>query len=688
MGKSAILSVRILSDAKGAAKGMADTEKGIDKMSKTAEAAKDKFALAGAAAGVALTKGLLDAVDADSSMRKMAGQLGLGAEEMAAAGEIGGKLYRDAYGESLDEVNAAVAAVSSTMADLSANGGADVERLSAKALDLASVFGVDVNEAVSTAGALMKNGLAADGDEAFDLLVGSMQKMPAAMQAELLPVMDEYSKHFADLGISGEDAMGMMVNASADGAIGMDKLGDSLKELTIRSTDMSTGTAGAYEAMGLNMDEMTGKMLAGGDQASEAFGMIVAGLQEIEDPGAQAAAAIALFGTPLEDLGTAGIPDFLGAIDPMGDAFDSVAGAADKLSETVNTGPGVALEEFKRVALGALQDTAAQALPLIEPFLSTLQQFAPVLGPLAVALAAIAVTIGIVSAATAIWNAILALSPITWVVIAVVALIAALVLAYQNIGWFKDAVNTAGQIAGAVFGTIVGWISTAVSWLVNVIGQSQTFQAAIDLIGAVFSLMGTLAQAAWDLVVAGVTVALDWFKSITTESETFQTVMGGLGDIATTVFGAIDTAISKTIGWVKDAVGWFGSLFGAKNDAASVSVDGGGAGSSGPFAMDRSALAAPRMMSMVAADPLALAYGAPSAASYSRTGSLASSALTSATVSALQAGRASAAAGSTVNIAIEVKADATTDKAALGRELGRSINAALASVGQRKLVNL
>lgn len=616
MGKSAILSVRILSDAAGATKGMAEVDKGIDEMTKNAEAAGAKFALAGAAAGLALTKGLVDAVDADQASRKMAGQLGLNAEDMAAAGTIAGSLYRDAYGESLEEVNAAVAAVGSTMADMSANGGADVERLSGKALDLASTFGVDVNEAVNTAGALMKNGLAADGDEAMDLLVGSLQKMPAAMQSELFPVMDEYSKHFGDLGIDGTTALGMVAMASEDGAIGMDKLGDSLKELTIRATDGSASTVAAYEAIGLSNDEMSAKMLAGGDQANEAFGQIVSGLQNIEDPAAQSAAAIALFGTPLEDLGTAGIPDFLGAIDPMGDAFDSVAGSADALSETVNTGPGPALEEFKRTALGALQDTAAQALPLLQPVLSTLQQFAPVLGPMAVALAAVAAVIGIVSAATAIWNAILALNPITWVVVAVVALIAALVLAYQNIGWFKDAVNVAGQIAGAVFGTIVSWISTAVSWLVNVIGQSQTFQAAIDLIGAVFSLMGTLAQAAWDLVVAGVTVALDWIRSITTDSETFQNIMSGLGGIAETAFGAIDAAISTTIGWVQDAIGWFQGLFGAKNDANSVAVDGGAAGSSGGFSLDPAAVAAPRMMSLAAADPLALAYGAAGAASY------------------------------------------------------------------------
>ena len=176
MGKSAILSVRIISDAKDAIKGLGQVD---GKLAKTVENAKKiaaGFAIAGAAAGAALTKGLFDAVDADSANRKLAGQLGLGAADAAAAGELSGRLYRDAYGGSLEEVNTAVAAVGSTMADMSANGGADVERLSKKAMDLAGTFDVDVTEAVNTAGALMKNGLAADGDEAFDLLVRSEER--------------------------------------------------------------------------------------------------------------------------------------------------------------------------------------------------------------------------------------------------------------------------------------------------------------------------------------------------------------------------------------------------------------------------------------------------------------------------------------------------------------------------------
>lgn len=571
MAKTAILSVKILGDAAGAQKSFDAVDTGLDKVSQSAGKMGEKLGVAGVAAGAALTKGLLDAVDADGANRKLAGQLALTPAESERVGAMAGGMFADAYGDSLDEVNAAIGGVSSTLADLSANGGADVERLSKKALDAAGTFDLDLAGAISTAGTLMKTGLAADGDEAFDLLIGSMRKMPQAMQAELLPVMDEYSKHFADLGIDGTTALGIIANASQNGAIGMDKVGDSLKELTIRATDMSPATVAAYDAIGLSTEDMTAKMLAGGDQAQDAFGQIVAGLQNVEDPAAQAQAAVALFGTPLEDLGTAGIPDFLGAIDPMGDAFDSVAGSADALSETINTGPAVAVEEMKRGMLASLQEMAAEALPFLMPVIALLTQFAPILGPAAVAIAAVAAVVKVASTAQMIWNAAMAANPIMLVVIVVAALIAGIILAYNNIGWFKDAVDAAGAVGAA-----------AIQWIVDV-----------------------------------VTTAVDWVKSVTVESETFMDILSGLGEIGKSVFGTINDAISGTIGWIQDAIGWFQGLFGAKNDAASVEVDGGGAGSSGSFAapaaMMQSATVASSMFA-TDADPMALAYSAPGTA--------------------------------------------------------------------------
>lgn len=630
-GKTAILSLKIIGDATGAQKAAATAKKDISGLESAVATAGKGIAKASGAigllAGGGLALGFASAINADQSNRQMAASMGLDPAEAQKMGALSGKLYAGAYGGSLEEVNSAVAGVKSTLSEFGQISDETLERLSKKALDTAATF-PELGDATASAGILMRTGLAKDADEAFDLIVGSAQKMPKAMQAELLPVMDEYSKHFADLGIDGETAFGIMAAASQGGAIQMDKTGDALKELTIRATDGSKTTVDAYKAMGLNSDEMTAKMLAGGDQAKEAFGQIVSGLQGIEDPAAQSQAALALFGTPLEDLGTAKIPEFLGQIDPMGDAFDDTAGAADRMGTTLNEGPGVALETLKRTAETSFTGILQAALPVLMPILGWLQQYAPVVGPLALGIAGLAATVWIVNGAMTAWTAALAIgrgavlvatgaqwawnaamsaNPIGIIILLIAGLVAGIIWAYNNVGWFKDAVDNAGRIAGEVFTNIGKWIQDVINWL------DKTLEPVGGIKGAL-EIMGTAGKIALDGIIGG---------------------------------------IQSVIGWVQDAIGWFNGLFGAKDKAASVDVggaDSGGFGSGGP---------APTGGFGFGAGPgdAPATFGAGfSGASSSLAGTVARS-------------------GATIvnNIKVEVKADATTDKVALGRALREAL---------------
>lgn len=321
---------------------------------------------AGAALGALAVVGLMQGIEAEAASSKLAAQMGLDPAEAEMAGHVAGDLYASAYGESLEDVHAAVGAVGSTLTSMAAENAEDLERLSRKALDFAEAFDVDVSRAVNSAGILLRSGLVDDADEAFDLIVAASQQMPAHMREELLEASDEYSQFFAALGISGEEAFGMLVRASEDGMYGIDKTGDALKELTIRATDMSTASVEAYEAAGLSAADMSAAFLAGGDEASAAFDMLIDGLLGIEDPVEQANAAIALFGTPLEDLGTSEIPTFLSSLDSMDDALGDVEGAADRMGDTLNDNARTEIETFKRQALQGLGDFAMRyAIPAL-----------------------------------------------------------------------------------------------------------------------------------------------------------------------------------------------------------------------------------------------------------------------------------------------------------------------------------
>lgn len=347
-----------LDDAAGAAKGFG---------SKVAGLAKAGALAGGAVIGGALTKGVLDAMDIEAANDRLASQLGLTAEDAASYGRLAGKLYADAYGGSIEEVNMALGSVGSSLAAHVFGDEAALERLTVKALDFASAFEIDVNRAVNSVGIVLNSGLASDADEAFDLIVSAAQKVPAALREDLLDATDEYSQFFNQLGIDGPTAFGLLVNASADGMYGIDKVGDALKELTIRSTDMSTASVDAYKAAGLSAEKMAARFLAGGEDAAGAFEDLIDGLLSIKDPVKQANAAIGLFGTPLEDLNVGEIPDFLRGMKDAGSVMGDFAGSADRMGETLNDNLKTKLESFKRKGLMALAQVASKYLiPAIE----------------------------------------------------------------------------------------------------------------------------------------------------------------------------------------------------------------------------------------------------------------------------------------------------------------------------------
>ena len=502
-------------------------------------------ALIGAAGiGAAFAQGIGGAIEQAKLTDRVSAQLNLTAPQSAVAGRAAGSLYAHAYGDSMESVNDAIGAVMSSMGGMRDASQADLEKITGYALNLSSAFDVDVNESVGAAGVLMKNGLATDATQAFDLITGAMQKVPAGFRDEIFPAITEYGKHFSNLGISGEQAMSMLVKGAENGTIGVDKMGDAVKEFTIRATDGSKTTAAAYGDIGLNMDEMTGKLLAGGDSANDAFGQIIAGLRNMKDPSAQSQAALALFGTQLEDLGVDQIPDVLAALDPTTAGLEDLGGSAEKMGNQLNDNAATKVEEFKRsmgqgfvsimgAAIGALSPVATAVKPLVDFLVNTAPMWAPValgVGLVATVLGSFA-AISVVASAAATGLSIAAgalgtvigflMSPITLIVIGIGLLVGAIIYAYNNVGWFKDAVNAAFTGIQTVVGAVIGWFA---SWVVPM------FQAALALLGSFFSwLYTTVILPVWNGIQAVVSAFVTWFMTVALPW--IQSVIQGIGTV-------------------------------------------------------------------------------------------------------------------------------------------------------------
>lgn len=438
------------------------------------------MAAAGATAAVAVAAAfgaaLVNAVNIDAANDKIAAQLGLTEEESAKAGEAAAGAYTNAFGESMEAVQGATAGVIGSIKGMREASVAEIQGITEKVLTLSDGFEMEADRISQVVGQMISTGLVENAEQGLDLLTAALQKVPPAVREDIIDAVDEYGPFFAQIGMDGDAAMSALVAASEKGMYGIDKTGDALKEFTIRGTDMSATSVEAYEAMGLSAEEMSAALLAGGETGAEAFDMIVAGLLGIEDPVAQSQAALALFGTPLEDLGTNEIPGFLGSLQDIQGGLGDTAGAAQAMADTIGGNVSTQWTGLTRQFEGIMTTIAEGLLPVLEPLMAWLvdnpaavEGFALVLGVLAVAFMGLSV-------ATWASNAAFLASPITWIVLGIVALVAALVWLISNwdevVAWISEVwAGFISWITGVIDGFVAWWNEVwagFASWITSV----------------------------------------------------------------------------------------------------------------------------------------------------------------------------------------------------------------------------
>ena len=486
-----------------------------------------KTLLAAAAIGAVLSEAWTNGFDEQKGLNKIKGALGLTEAQSETAGNVAGSLYADAYGESITDVTDAVGSVMSSIEGMGNASEADLKKVTAAAMDLSSAFGLDVSEVAASAGQMIKTGLAGNGVEAMDLLTASLQKVPEAMRGDVIDAANEYGGVMKDLGLSGSESFGLLVEASSGGTIAIDKTGDALKEFTIRATDMSTSSVDAYKALGLNAESMSKKLLAGGDTARGAFGEIVTSLQGIKDPAKQANTAIALFGTPIEDLGVAQIPTFINSLTDMNGTLGDVSGSAGELGTTLSDGTS-GFESFKRSVMGVITEAL---VPLMGPANAIAQWMAAnpaLIQNLVTGLGVFAGVLGVITAAQWLWNAAMMANPITWIVLAIAALIAGLVLLIMNwdtvVAWLQD-----------VWGSCIEWLKGVWDSVV------EGFDAGLKAVSQFFT-------DTWNSITAFLT---DTWNRIVQANNTIWTTVK---NFIVNTWNTIKTSVSNFVQGIHDAI--------------------------------------------------------------------------------------------------------------------------------------
>lgn len=496
-----------------------------------------------AAAGAMAVGFIKSGNDYIRTMNGISAQTGVTGEQLQQFGAIARSVYTSGKGENFQEVADALVNIQQA----SGLAGAELEAATNSAMLLKDTFAMETNETTRAATALMKNfGITAE--EAYGIIAVGAQN-GANKNGDLLDTLNEYSVHYKALGLDADQFIQSLIAGADAGSFSIDKIGDAVKEFTIRAKDGSKTSAEAFAAINLNAETMTAAFAAGGDAAEAAFFQTIKALNAMEDPVAKNAAGVALFGTMFEDL-ESGVLDTMAsmadanvdaaaalrqmeavkyndigyAITQINRSFsDAMIPAAENAGQTVYKYMPQIRASIERVvpAVTALAESFAAALPGIIDFMASAANeiayftgvivdgwpvIAPILSGLATGFAVFKVATGAVSLLTGVMGAFgvtmtVSMAPILGVAAAIGAVVAAGVVLYQNWDTVMAYAGRLGAYLGGVWqsikdgcaamtSSVTGLFSTAFSAIPSIL--KAPINAAISLINSAINAINSI----------------------------------------------------------------------------------------------------------------------------------------------------------------------------------------------------
>lgn len=593
-------------------------------------------AAAGVAAGALLVKGITQAIDQANVTSTLQAQLGATGKDAARYGKLAGKLYSSGVSDSFEGAAEAIKSVMQSGIAPPGATNAQLEKIATKASDVANVFGQDLGGVTNAVSQMMRTGLAKSSTQAFDLITKGFQS-GADKGGDFLDTINEYGVQFKKAGLDGSQSIGLISQAIKAGARDSDIAADAIKEFSIRAVDGSDNTINGFKSLGLNADNMAAKFAKGGKAANGVLDITLDRLRGIKDPVKQSQIAVQLFGTQAEDLGQAlyamdpskaakGIGDVGGAADKMGktirsgpaheiqvftrglqQAFVTVLGGQvlpvlarvggwvntnllPPLSQVASTAGAVLVPALMGLwsagesVVGWLRDMGTWLIPigiLVVGFTAALlaQQIAT-----AAVTAVFSIYRGAILAWTAVqrgatiaqvaFNAVMNANPVILVITAILALGAALVVAYQKSETFRSIVQAAWQgiqtaalwawntvlkpvfngivTAAKAVGAAAMWLWTAAIlpafqgiWLVARVLFAVVVTAVLTPIVLAFKLVAAVAMWLWTSAIkpafqgiAAVAMWL-WNNAVKPAFALFMAGVRALGRIATWLYQAV-----------------------------------------------------------------------------------------------------------------------------------------------------
>lgn len=403
---------------------------------------------------------------------------------------------------------------------------------------------------------------------------------------------------FSAFGIEGENvegAMDALFRVSQSTGVGMNELGATVAKNGAAMQGLgfdfgqTAALAGVLDKAGLNSNKTMGAMgkalvtlAKDGEAPQDAFKRVTGEITSLVAKGDEAGAldlAAKLFGTKgapqmvqaLKD-GTLSADSLSKALEGSGDTILGVGADTADFAESwqvLQNNAALALEPLASTVFSALSDTLSGMMPTLTSFGAWLAENQWVLGVVAGIIGGVMVG-AFLAWAVSIWatTAALLANPITWIILAIVALIAGLVLLVQN--WDAVAAFLSGVWSAVVTAVTDGWNGLVAWFSSGMQGISETLAAgwAQVVAGATGVWNGIVAFFAgvWSTIVGGVSgfgssvigfLAGVWSSIVSTATDRWN----GLVSFVSGVPGRIFAGLASLADLGGKALAWFGGMY-------------------------------------------------------------------------------------------------------------------------------
>ena len=341
----------------------------------------------------------------------------------------------------------------------------------------------------------------------------------AETQSKVGEIFGDASKSLQQWSLDAPTALGQTQQAALDAASTMATFGKAAgltgDELVAFSTDtvnLSADLASFYNTDPSEVVSALGAALRGESEPMRKYGVLL-------DAATLEARAMAM-----------GIYDGTGALTAQQKVLaaqaEIMAQTGDAQGDFARTADGAAnqqriftaqMEQFQTEMGSALLPVFTQVTKMMATFAGWAREnqglvmaLVGVITGLAVAVIAVKVGMTLWAAAQAIataaqwaFNAALLANPLTWIVVAIIAVIAAVVLLYNKVDWFRDFIDTAWAAIKTAIEVVVDWFKDTAWPIVKQI---------IDFMVGYYKMLWKIVKWAWDLIWGIIEKVIKWIR--------------------------------------------------------------------------------------------------------------------------------------------------------------------------------